>query len=97
MQQFMVKLVAGIVNIDLPGPKSDTGLLDSILGAVYFWAGIIAVGMVIFGGFMYVVSNGDAGRVKKAKDTMLYAVIGIVVVLIAFAITKFVIGGVNGS
>ena len=42
-------------------------------------------------------SSGDAGKVKKAKDTILYGVIGLIVVALAFAIVNFVIGGVLGN
>ena len=66
-----------------------------MLDAVYFWMGIVAVGFVVYGGFLYVLSSGDPGRVKKAKDTLLYAVIGIVVVLVAFIVTRFIINGVG--
>jgi uncharacterized membrane protein YjfL (UPF0719 family) len=48
--------------------------------------------MIIIGGFMYVLSAGDQAKVTKAKDTVLYAVIGLVVTLLAFSIVKFVLG-----
>ena len=60
---------------------------------VLIWAsGIISVLMIIIGGFMYVLSAGDQAKVTKAKDTVLYAVIGLVVTLLAFSIVKFVLG-----
>ena len=46
--------------------------------------------MVIYGGLRYVISRGDASQVKAAKDTILYAVAGVVVAIVAFAIIKFV-------
>ncbi len=79
-------------DIGYQGPTSSTNLMNNILMPVYFWAGIIAVCFIVYGGFMYVLSSGDPSRVKKAKDTLLYAVIGLVVVLFAFAITKFIAG-----
>lgn len=84
-------------DIGLTGPTSDSGVLDGVLGAVYFWAGIVAVGLIIFSGFMYVTSTGDPGKAIKAKNAIIYSIVGLVVVMLAFAITKFVIGGVNGS
>jgi hypothetical protein len=50
--------------------------------------------MVIFGGFLYVTSAGDAGKVKKAKDTLLYAAVGLVVIVVARVIVIFVINKV---
>jgi len=74
---------------------SEETLLSKFPGAVLavFWvAGIIAVGVIIFGGVRYSISQGDPGKVKKAKDTIMYAVIGLVVTLLAFAIVAFVVG-----
>ena len=79
-------------DIGYQGPTSATNLMDTVLMPVYFWAGIVAVGFIVYGGFMYVLSNGEPSKVKKAKDTLLYAVIGLAVVLFAFAITKFIAG-----
>lgn len=67
-------------------------ILTNVLNAAYLWAGIICVIIIVVGGFMYVTSSGDASRVMKAKNAIFGAVIGIVVILLAFAITNFVIG-----
>jgi hypothetical protein len=67
-------------------------VLSSTLNTVYFVAGIIAVIVIIVAGYMYVVSAGDSAAVTKAKNAILYAVIGLVVIILAFAITWFVVG-----
>lgn len=54
-------------------------------------AGIIAVVMIIVGGIKYITSSGDSGNVQSAKNTILYAVIGLVVVALAQIIVKFVL------
>jgi hypothetical protein len=46
--------------------------------------------MIIYGGFRYVISRGDAAHIKAAKETILYAVVGVVVSIVAFAIVSFV-------
>ncbi len=56
-------------------------------------AGLIAVVVVIIGGVTYMTSNGDPGKVKKGKDTILYGIIGLLICALAFAIVNFVIGG----
>ena len=66
--------------------------IKSILNTVYLWVGIITVIVIIIGGVYYITSQGDPGKVAKAKNVILYAVIGLVVVLLAFAITDFVLG-----
>jgi hypothetical protein len=91
LHQFAAALLSP-GDIGYQGPTTSNNLMNNILMPVYFWAGIVAVGFIVYGGFMYVLSSGEAGKVKKAKDTLLYAVIGLVVVLFAFAITKFIAG-----
>ena len=53
--------------------------------------GIIAVVMIIIGGVRYITSNGDSGNVNNAKNTILYAIIGLVVVALAQIIVRFVL------
>ena len=62
-----------------------------ILNTVFIVVGIITVIVIIIGGINYTTSQGDPGKVKKAKDTILYGVIGLVVALLAFAIVTFVL------
>lgn len=70
-------------------------LLDSILNVTYFVAGTVAVIMIIISGIMYVISTGDAPKVARAKNILTYSIVGLVVVISAFAITNFVIGSFN--
>ena len=69
--------------------------IATILNYVIGILGIVAVGVIIIGGVTYMTSSGDASKVKKAKDTILYGVIGLIVVALAFAIVNFVITGIN--
>ena len=48
--------------------------------------------MLIIGGIRYVVSGGDSGAVTSAKNTILYAIVGIVVAILAYALVNFVVG-----
>lgn len=70
-------------------------LLVNILNLVYYIAGIVAVIVIIVGGLMYATSAGDSGRITRAKNMILYSVVGIVVLIGAFAITNFVLGAFN--
>lgn len=78
---------------------ADTQLKDrisTITNTILYITGAIAVIVLIFGGFRYVTSTGDASRIKQAKDTIVYAITGIVVALLAFAIVNFVISRIGG-
>jgi len=55
-----------------------------------YLVGSVSVLMVIWGGFRYVISRGDAAQIKVAKETIMYAVIGVIVAIVAFAIVKFI-------
>jgi len=63
----------------------------NILNAIIGIAGLIAVVFIIIGGLQYMTSTGDPGKIKKAKDTILYASIGLIVCALAFAIINWVI------
>lgn len=59
--------------------------------------GIISVVMIIVGGIRYITSGGDSGNVQAAKNTILYAVIGLVVVALAQVIVRFVLARFTGT
>ena len=67
-----------------------TGIINAVIGVL----GLVCVVVMIIGGVNYMTSNGDAGKVKKGKDTILYGVIGLVICALAFAIVNWVIGGI---
>ena len=71
-----------------------TEIVQSILNWIFGIIGIVAVVMIIIGGFNFMTSAGDPGKVKKGKDTILYGIIGLVVALLAFAIVNFVLYGI---
>ncbi len=66
-------------------------MTKTIVNTMLFILGIIAVIMIVIGGIRYVVSNGDSSAVAGAKNTILYAVIGLVVAILAYAIVNFVV------
>ena len=69
----------------------------NILNSFIVIAGIVAVVFIIIGGVGYMTSAGDAGKIKKAKDTILYSVIGLIVVALAFAIVNFAVKAINND
>jgi hypothetical protein len=78
-----------------------TTRIDSIIKVVInlfsLVVGVVAVIMLIVGGLKYIISAGDSGNVTSAKNTILYAIIGLVVVALAQFIVKFVLNKVSQS
>lgn len=68
-----------------------TGIFTTITNVLLFVVGAISVIMVIIGGLRYIISGGNTANVATAKNTVLYAIIGIVVALFAYAIVNFVL------
>lgn len=68
-----------------------------IVNTLLFFVGIAAVIAIIIGGIMYTTSGGDSAGVNKAKNTILYAVIGLIVAIAAYAIINFVLGMFNAA
>ena len=71
--------------------------IESILQGVIGVLGLACVVVMIIGGVNYMTSSGDTQKVKKAKDTILYGLIGLVVCVLAFALVNWVIGTVLGQ
>lgn len=66
--------------------------VEGILTTVYYAGGATAVIVIIVSSVFYIISQGDPSKTKRAKDGILYAVVGLVLILVAFIITNFVIG-----
>lgn len=81
-----------------------TGIFTTISNVMLFLVGAVSVIMVVIGGLRYVISGGNSASVGAAKNTILYAIVGLVIALLAYAIVNFVIGsfvpgtgGTNGT
>lgn len=80
-------------SIPLPGtPGSGAFTIDKLFGLIYFVAGIVAVIMIILGAIQYTTSDGDPSKIKRAKDSILYSIVGLIAIILAAAITNFVVG-----
>ncbi len=77
----------------LPKPTADSARIQVILSTVFVVLGAISLLVITIAGFMYTISHGDPKIIEQAKNSILYAVIGLVVSVSAFAIINFVIGG----
>jgi uncharacterized membrane protein YvbJ len=79
-----------------PLPKVDTtGRLQIIVNTVLAITGAIAVLIIVIAGFRYIVSQGSPNEVATARNAIIYALIGLVVIMFAFAIVNFAIEGLG--
>lgn len=77
--------------VKLPNSDVTASTFETILQIVFGVAGAIALIVIVLAGFKYVLSRGNAQETAKAKNAILYAVIGLVVSLLSFTIVSFVI------
>lgn len=93
MQNFM--WLAQIINRsqapNVPRVEASEAAFASLLTLVFTLAGVACVIAIVVGGIKYVTSNGDSGDITSAKKTILYALVGLVVVIGAFTIVQLVV------
>jgi hypothetical protein len=81
--------------VDKAGGAGETSNLGSriktIVNILLYILGAIAVVMIVIGGVRYTTSNGDSSAITSAKNTILYAVIGLIVAILAYSIVNFVL------
>ena len=70
-------------------------IITTIVNIFSILVGIVSVIMIIYGGFLYVTSGGDSGKVGNAKNAIIYAIVGLVVVALAQFIVQFVLDKVT--
>lgn len=83
----------GVKSTGTTGGKTSIGdIVKTVVNILLYIIGAAAVIMIVIGGIRYVVSQGDSNAISSAKNTILYAVIGLAVALMAYAIVNWVIG-----
>jgi len=84
----------------LPGTSGEgslTGFIGGLVSAALGLLGIIFFMLLIYGGFLWMTAQGDTTKVDKAKSILMSAVIGLAIVMAAYAISYFVVGAITGS
>lgn len=89
MRYFLEKIAT---SINIPRPPIGEPNIENGLNKVFFWAGIVAVVVIVLAGLKYVTSAGDPGKVATAKNAILYALVGLILVILSFTIVNFVVG-----
>ena len=103
MTIFEIFAAAGQVKINTTGPGavniptvSAVDVLGGVLDGIYFIVGAAAVIIIILAGYSFMSAAYDPAKIAKAKNAILYSVVGLIVVIIAFFITQFILGKMTG-
>lgn len=75
----------------------NAAIIPRVINLMLFIVGVLAVIMLIWGGIRYVISGGDATKVKDAKNTILYAIVGLIVAILGYAVVNWVISVVGAG
>lgn len=71
-------------------------LASNIVNIFSYIVGAVAIIMIIYGGFRYITSGGDSGSVGNAKNTLIYAIVGLIIVALAQILVHFVLNQTSG-
>ena len=77
--------------------SGDGSIIRRVINLMLYAVGVISVVMLIYGGFRYIISGGQKESVTAAKNTILYAIVGLLISIFAYAIVRFVIGAAVGT
>ncbi len=88
------ELKKGIADVNPGGPTDlmgSDGIFKKAVNVLLFLIGAVSVIMIIYGGIRYVTSGGNQNQVTAAKNTILYAVVGLVIAILAYAAVNFIV------
>lgn len=85
------RIQSGVNRIDGDGAPTLESQIEIVVNILLFVLGAIAVVMIVIGGIRYATAGGDQSALTAAKNTILYAVIGLVVAIMAYGIVNFVL------
>lgn len=76
--------------------ESVRNIIQTIIDVASIIVGAVSVIMIIIGGLRYITSSGDSGNITAAKNTIVYAIVGLVIVIFAQTIVRFVVDRISG-
>ena len=85
--------VSALSECNVEKTEGDKSLMSNVSMLINVFApvmGFLAVGMIIYGGFMLLTAQGDPAKIKRGKDVVTYSIIGVILVMLAYAIVNFV-------
>lgn len=81
-------------DLDIPKTNADSGTVQILLELTFGVMGGIAFLVIVIAGMQYVLSRGEADKAAKAKNTIIYAAVGLVLAVLAFTLVRYIAGSV---
>ena len=97
MKETLIKIAATVKPVGTNADRNLEGNITTILNNVIAVIGLACVVVMVVGGVIYMTSTGDTTKLEKAKKTILYGAIGLIICVLAFAIVNFVIANIIGQ
>jgi len=87
------------VNVDQVDPYTGdfAGLINTVISWVLGVVVLLAVGLIIWGGVQMMTARGDSEKFSQAQNVVIYAIIGLIVAFVAWALVRWVLGSVLGT
>lgn len=83
------------INTDsLPNVTANQGRIDDIMGVVFSVMGSVAVLIIVLAGLKYITSKGEPQEMAQAKNALIYALVGLAIIIMSYAIVVFVINNI---
>ncbi|MBR3368896.1 hypothetical protein IKG45_03900 [Candidatus Saccharibacteria bacterium] len=89
---MIVNTITNAIGVSAGGEEDPENVLNGALGLVFSVAGAIAGAFVVYGGISYITSTGDPAKAARARKIFIYAIIGLLIVLMAYGIINAVVG-----
>ncbi len=90
LSSMIMSAISGIIS-GAAQASTPAAFFTSIFNYVLIWGGILCVIMIVISGIEYAISIGNPGKVSKAKNTIIYAAVGLIIIILAAAIVNFVL------
>ncbi len=71
-------------------------ILAQIINTLLVWGGAIALLFIIIGGFRFIISMGNPDSIEKARQTVVYAILGLILVFVSYLIVSYLLGNLLG-
>lgn len=84
-------------DLNIPDAQADASTINTVINILFYLAGALSIIFIIIGGLMYIFSAGNPDTAKKARTTIIYALVGLAVTVLAYLIVTVVLGLVTGE
>lgn len=84
---------------DIPNPLiafEPTSIFAQVINTLLLWGGAVALLFIIIGGFRFIISMGNPEGVEKARNTVLYAILGLILIFLSYLIVAYLLADLLG-